>query len=103
MLGDARPVIIAPETDGRPSVVAPGQADVDLVAAVGPVLVVPQHARFRMNDQRQGVAMPERVDLRPIAGAIHERVVRRYGAIVAKTKDLAAQARGLLRDLGDVA
>ena len=46
--------------------------------------------------------MAQGVDLRPIALAAHERIVRRHGAIVVETQDLAAQALEILRDVGNV-
>src|SRR5688572_22199936 len=102
MLGDARPGVVAPETDDRPTVVAPGSDDVDFVAAVWPVLVVPQLSSLRMHDERERVAVPERVDLRSVTSAVHKRIVWRNSAIVAQAEDLSAQAHGILRDLADV-
>src|SRR5262245_16994201 len=102
MLGDARPGILAPETDDRPAVVASRLDDVDLVATVGPVLVVPELSGLRMHDERERVAVSERVDLRAVPGAVHKRIVWRHSAIVAKAKDLAAQTHWILRDLPDI-
>ena len=45
----------------------------------------------------------EGVDFRSSAGAIQKWVIWRNGAIVAEAKDLAAQTRGVLRDLADIA
>src|SRR5206468_4564206 len=67
MFGNARTSIVAPVAHERPTVVAARQDDVDLVAAVRTVLAVPYHARLRMDDERQSVAMAERVDLRTVA------------------------------------
>src|SRR6185369_11628586 len=69
MLGDARTRVVATETHDWPSVIASGQDDVDFVAAIGTVFVVPQLSRLWVNEQRQRVAMSECVDLGSIAGA----------------------------------
>jgi hypothetical protein len=44
--------IVAPEADDRPSVIAPRQNDVDFVATVGTVLVVPQQSRVKTRQER---------------------------------------------------
>ena len=103
VVGDARPWIVAPEAHDRPSVIAARQDDVDFIAAIGPVLVVPQGSRHRMNDQGQRVAVAKGEDFRPVAGAACERVVRRNGTVVAEAEDLATQTRRVLRDLADIA
>src|ERR1700734_3644512 len=41
--------IVAPEADNRPTVVAAGKNNVDLVPTIGAILVVPQSARQRMD------------------------------------------------------
>ena len=64
--------------------------DVDFVAAVRPVLVVPQHPGLGMHHETQLVAVAQRVDLRPIVRLAHERVVARHGPIVVQPQDLAA-------------
>src|SRR5216117_2856927 len=56
-----------------------------------------------MNDQGQRIAVPKGEDFRSIAGATHEWVVSRNGAVVAEAQDLAAQTCGVLRELADIA
>jgi hypothetical protein len=63
MFGNARAGIVASEADEGPAVVAAGRDDVDFIAAVRSVLVVPDRAGVGMDDEGEGVAMPEREDL----------------------------------------
>ena len=102
MFGNSGTRIIASEALNRPSVVPPRQDDVDLVTAVGAVFVLPDHPGLGVDDETQRIAMPQGVDFRPIARAVHEWVVGRYGAIVVEAQDLAAQAHGILRDVLNV-
>src|SRR5262245_34343252 len=95
--------IVASETHERPSVVATGQDDIDLVPTVLTVFVVPDGAGFGMNDEGQRIPVPESQDFRSVAGATRKRVVWRYGPVVAQSQDLATKTRGLLRDLADIA
>src|SRR6202034_602955 len=41
--------VVAPKADHRPTVVAAGKNDVDLIATVGAIFVVPQSAGLRMD------------------------------------------------------
>src|SRR5579871_189720 len=51
VFGNARSGVIASKADGRPAVIAAGEDDVDLIAAVGAILVIPQNTRYGMNDE----------------------------------------------------
>src|SRR5262245_15892345 len=95
--------IVPPEAHERPSVIATGQDDVDLIPTVGTVFVIPDGARLRMNDESQRIPVPEGEDLRSIASATCKRVVWRNRSIIAQSQDLAPKTRGLLCDLADVA
>src|SRR5262245_15242126 len=103
MFGDPRPRVVPPEAHDRPPVVASGGDDVDLVAAVRTVLVLPDRAAHRMNDEPERIAMAERVNLRPVPLTAGERIVRRNRSVLVEAQELAAQAGGILRDLADVA
>ncbi len=70
---------------------------------LGPFSLFHSGARLGVDDEGQRVAMPQAEDFRPVAGAAHERIVWRNGAVVAKPQDLAAQTGGVLRDLADIA
>src|SRR5262245_10223338 len=102
MFGDPRSRVVTAEAHDRPSVVTSGDDDVDLVAAVRTVFVLPNRSAHRMNDEPERVAMSDRVDLRTVTLAPGERVVRRHRSIVVEPQELAAQACRILRDLADV-
>src|SRR6266581_1179273 len=103
ILGNARPRIIAPKAHQRPTVVAPRLDHVDLVSAIRPIFVIPQLARFGMNDQTQRIPMTQCVNLRPVAGAAYERIVGRHRAIIAQAQNFSAQAVRILRNLTYIA
>src|SRR3954471_4419534 len=69
----ARTWIGAAVADDRPAVVRARLQDVDLVAAVGAVLVLPDFAGVRIGREAERAAMAERVDFRPVAGLADER------------------------------
>ena len=92
MFGNARARIIASEAHDWPSVIAAPHDDVDLVAAVGTIFVVPEHPGLGVDDEAQRIAMSQGIDFWPMARVAHERVVGRYGAIVVEAQYLAAQA-----------
>jgi hypothetical protein len=56
-----------------------------------------------VDDQGQRVAMPQAEDFRPVASAVHERIVWRNRAVVAKSQNLAAQTGRVLRHFADIA
>ena len=56
-----------------------------------------------MNDESERVAVPERVDLRPVSLTADERVVGRDRAVVVEPQQFAAEAGRILGDLSDVA
>src|SRR5262249_10084840 len=74
----------------RPPVVTSGPDDVDLIAAIWPVLVFPHFACYRMNRQSKRRSVPERIDLRLHAFPAYERIVTRNAAVVAKPQQFAA-------------
>ena len=92
-----RTVVVAPEADLRPSVVASRQDDVQLVAAIRPVFGRPERAADGMNRQPELVAMAHRVDLGPVSRFASKWISRRRLALVRETHDFAAQAVRLLR------
>ena len=61
MLGNARARIIASETHDRPAEILAPADDVDLVAAVGTILMVPEYPGLGMDDEAQRIAMPTKV------------------------------------------
>src|SRR5207247_323890 len=71
--------------------------DVDLIAAVRPILVLPQFAGFRMNGESERCAMPKRIDLGFVPVASDEWVVAWNAAVVAKPQHFAAVVLGVLR------
>ena len=95
--GDPLAGIKAPEAHQRPAVVAPRQQHVELVAAVGTVLVLPDVPGLGVQHEAEGVAVSDRVDLRPMARFVHEGVVGGHRAVVVEAQDLAPQAPGILR------
>ena len=91
------PVVVAAEAGRRPAVVASRQDDVDLVAAVRPVLGVEHGAGGRVHGEAELIAMPHREDLGPRPGSADERIVGRDLAVVAQPQHLAVDAVQLLR------
>ncbi len=75
----------------------PGLNDVDLVAAVRPLLAGPDLAGLGVHGKTELVAVAHREDLGLVARATDERIVRRHGAVVAKPQQLAAVVAGILR------
>ena len=100
---DPRAGIEAPEAHQRPAVVAAGLEDVELVAAVGAVLVLPDVPGPGVQREAEGVAVPDGVDLRPVARLAHEGVVVGHRAVVVEPQHLAAQAHGVLGGHEEVA
>ncbi len=84
-------------THQRPAIVASRLQDVDFVAAIGTIFVLPHLAGPGMHGQPERAAVSQRVDFRPMAGLPHERIVGRDGAVVAQTQHLAAKRVGILR------
>src|SRR5690606_8621741 len=102
MRRDAATGVVTPETHLWPSVVATGQDDVDLVAAIGSILVLPDLPGHRMGDQTERIAMTECENLRPITLPPHEGVIGWNRAVVVEPQHLAAQAHRILRDVRNV-
>ena len=80
-----------------PAIVAAGLQDVDLVAAVGAVFVLPHLTGAGIHRQAQRAAMPQRIDFRPVTGLPDERIIGRDGAVVAQAQHFAAERVGILR------
>src|SRR5262245_48756227 len=99
MVGDSRAGIISSVTHHRPAVILAGQDDVELVAAIRPVLVLPNHTGVRVNCQSQRIAMTERKDFRLVTGSANERIVGCGRSVVAKAKNFAAMAHRVLSPL----
>src|SRR6266571_389754 len=93
----ARAEIEASRVDDGPSVVLSGMEDVDLVAAIRPVLAFPDIAGERIHGQADHVAVAHRIDLGPITRATDKRIVWRHGAVVLQPQDLPPEAIGVLR------
>src|ERR1700688_1979334 len=53
VLRNARAGVVAPKADDGPAVIAAGKNDVDLIAAVGAIFVIPQSTRLRMDHKAQ--------------------------------------------------
>jgi hypothetical protein len=103
VLRNARPRVITAKANYGPAVIAAGENDVDLIAAVGAVFVIPQSARFGMDHQAEGIAVAKRVDVWPVAGTIREGIIGRRRAVVTQAENLAPEAARFLRDGSDVA
>src|SRR5688572_28762097 len=86
--------------DDRPAVVLALLDAIQLVAALRPMLVRPQVAGLRVDDEALRVAMAVAPDLRARALATDERVVRRHAAVVVEAQDLALVVRQVLRRVG---
>ena len=84
-----RAVVVAAEAELRPAVVAPGQQQIDLVAAVRAVLGVQHGAGRGVHREAELVTMAVREDLGPRAGLADERVAGRRLAVVAQPQDFA--------------
>jgi hypothetical protein len=83
--------------DDRPAVVHASADDVQLVAALRAVLVGPQRTGARMQGRALDVAIAEREDLGPRAGALRERVVGGHAPVVVQAQDLAGVVVEALR------
>src|SRR5882672_8726616 len=85
-----------PIRNDRPSVIATRFDDVDFVAAHGAVLVFPELARLRMNDQPENIPNPQSIDLGPVVGPADERIVQRRAPVVIEAKYFADMAGRIL-------
>src|SRR5262249_25080773 len=86
-----------PVRDHRPAVVFASLDDIQLVATLRAVLCLPEFARLRMKREPHRVADPHGVDLRPVSGLVHERVVLRRSPIVVQPEDFSVDAGWILR------
>src|SRR5207249_4136814 len=91
------PLVRTSVTHDGPAIVAPGPDDVDLVAAIRTIFVLPNFAGSRMNRQTERRAMTHRVDLGPVSVAADEGIVGRNTAVIAKPQHFSAVALGILR------
>ena len=94
LVGDARSLIRAAISHRRPAVVSSAADDIQFVAAVRAILVLPDFAGFGMHKQSKLVAMSERVNLRLVAGLSGKRIIGRHGAVVAEANNLSAVDAG---------
>src|SRR5207247_1173898 len=83
-------------THERPAVVATGLDDIDLVAAIRAVLVLPHLSSSRMDGESDRVPMAERVHLGLVPGLSDEWIIVRHAAIVPQPQNLAGVAVGVL-------
>src|SRR5207342_385555 len=92
-----RPGVVAAEAHEGPAVVASGLDDVDLVAAVRPVLVRPHGAGSRVDREPELVAVTQGKDLLLRPRRSSERIARRSGPVVVEPQDFAFVAGEVLR------
>src|SRR5215471_9484107 len=90
------PGVVAAKADQRPSVVIAGLQYVDLITAVGTVLVVPHLAGYRVQRETQRIAMTHGVDFSLVPGTPRKRVARGRRPVVLQPKDLSTEARAFL-------
>src|SRR4030095_10040775 len=76
----------AAKTKNRPAIVASGFENVDLVTAVGTILIQPHLACYGMKRQPERTAMTHRIDLLFRSGTVHERVIRGDAAVVLESQ-----------------
>src|SRR5713101_6207402 len=80
----------------RPAIVTTRTDDVDFVAAIRAILVLPDVAGARLNGETQRVPVAEGIHFRFVAGASDERVVARHCAVVAQPQHFARVAVRIL-------
>src|SRR6266571_1990459 len=97
LLRHTRPEIEPAKADDGPTIILTRLQDIDLVAAIGPVLAFPDGPGVRIDSEPQRIAMAHRVDLRPVSRTTGKGVVRRNGSIVAQAQHLAGQVVWILR------
>src|SRR6202030_2044642 len=90
VLGNARPSVVAPKADDGPAVIAAGKDDVDLIAAVRAIFVIPQSTSLWMDHKAQRIPVSKGVNLRPVTRTAHEGVVGRRRTIIAHAQNLAS-------------
>ena len=88
---DLRAGVVASETHQRPAIIPAGFDDVDFVAAIRPVLVIPEIAGHGIERQTERVPVSHRIDLRAVTGLAGEWISRRGRAVVLQAKDLARE------------
>ena len=93
---DRRAVVVAAVADLRPAEVQPRSREVQLVAALRPVLDGPERARPGMDRRALHVAMPEAPDALDGAGLADERVVGRRRPVGPQPHHLAVARREIL-------
>src|SRR5262245_66482682 len=81
-LRDARPLVRPAPAHARPAVVPARKKNVDFVAAVRAVFVLPDRPGLRMQSQSQLIPMTQGKDLRLVASLADERIVRRHAPII---------------------
>src|SRR5204862_4417616 len=96
LLGLLRTQVRAAIADERPAIVATSTDDVDFVAAIRAILVLPDVAGARLNGETERVPVAEGIHFRFAAGASNERVVARHGAVVAQPQHFARVAVRIL-------
>src|SRR6266571_4738764 len=99
MIRHARTRIVSTVTHHRPAVIPSRQDNIEFVSSIRTILVLPNHACFRMNRQSQRVAMTERKDLRLVTGSANERIIGRRRSVVAKAENFTAMIHWILRAL----
>ena len=96
MVWDRPAIVVVAVGHDRVTVVFPAHHQVQLIAALGPHLVVPQPA-LRIERNAQRVAVAQRPHLRGHAPLVGERIVRGDAAVVVQAHDLAHVRLHVLR------
>src|SRR6185503_7284904 len=88
--------IVAAVAHHRPTVVLARADDVELVAAVGAVLALPNVAGDRVHGEAERAPVAERIDRRVPALLPRERIVLGHAAVVVEAQDLAGRRHVIL-------
>src|SRR5207247_8923152 len=86
----------AGEGNSRPVVVAACSNDVDLITALWTILVFPDFAGLRVNNDRHRVPDAKRIQFGFVPGAPDERIIGLDAPVVVETQDLAEIAGWIL-------
>src|SRR4029453_6736878 len=85
-----RSLVRTAEAHDGPAVVTPGLNDVDLVAPIWAILVLPDVTGTRMNRKAERRAVADRVNLGLVALATDERVIKRNATVVTNSQNFTA-------------
>ena len=90
-------LVVDAKPNHGPPVVPAGLKAIQFIAALRAVFVHPDVAGVGMDGEPLHVPMSPAPDLRPGAGAVDERIVGRYAAVVVQPDGLAMVIRQILR------